>query len=88
MPIIEEVYLERFVDVMTKHGFSREGARALFEYLEEYSESTGEPVNFDPIAFRCDFAEYGSEEEAKDDLGENGFVVVAEFNGGIIVAYT
>jgi hypothetical protein len=41
-----------------KHGFSREGARALFEYFEAYEEDTGEQMEFDPVAIRCDFDEY------------------------------
>tara|TARA_R110000744_G_scaffold3698_9_gene13832 strand:+ start:1581 stop:1877 length:297 start_codon:yes stop_codon:yes gene_type:complete len=35
-----------------------EGAKALFEYLEEIEEETGEEMDFDSVAIRCDFAEY------------------------------
>jgi hypothetical protein len=41
-------------------SFSRIGAYALAEYLEEYEESTGEEIEFDSVAIRCDFAEYDS----------------------------
>ena len=50
----------QFVNEMAQaqHGFSREGARALFEYFEAYEEDTGEQMEFDPVAIRCDFDEY------------------------------
>jgi hypothetical protein len=41
-------------------GWSYDGARALAEYLEEYEESTGEELDFDYVAIRCDFSEYES----------------------------
>lgn len=40
--------------------WSRAGALALAEYLEEMEESTGEEMELDVIAIRCDFAEYSS----------------------------
>jgi hypothetical protein len=47
-----------FTDEMIKHGFSYEGTKALFKYLEQYEEDTDHELEFDPIAFRCDFDEY------------------------------
>jgi hypothetical protein len=41
-------------------GWTRAGAFALAEYLEEYEESTGEEMEFDHVAIRCDFSEYKS----------------------------
>ena len=41
-------------------SFSRLGAYALAEYLEEYEESTGEELEFDFVAIRCDFSEHSS----------------------------
>lgn len=57
----------QFVDTMAQkqHGFTREGARALFEYLENFEQDTGEEMEFDPVAIRCDFDEYESLEEVK-----------------------
>ena len=40
--------------------WSRAGALALAEYLEEMEESTGEEMELDVVAIRCDFAEYSS----------------------------
>ena len=41
-------------------NWSYAGARALAEYLEEYEESTGEELEFDYVAIRCDFSEWDS----------------------------
>jgi hypothetical protein len=43
-----------------KHStaLAREGARALFEYFEQYEQDTCEQMKFDPVAIRCDFDEY------------------------------
>lgn len=38
-------------------NFSREGLMCLFEYLEEFEESTGGELELDVIAFCCDFSE-------------------------------
>jgi len=39
-------------------NWSQNGSLALAEYLEEYEESTGEELELDLIALRCDFSEY------------------------------
>jgi hypothetical protein len=44
----------------TNANWSRAGAVALAEYLEEYEENTGEELELDVCAIRCDFAEYSS----------------------------
>lgn len=75
-----------------KNNFSYEGLNALFEYLEEYEESTGEQIEFDPIALCVEYAEYRNLDEVKanypniknmDDLRDNTQVI--EFDGGIII---
>jgi hypothetical protein len=61
-------------------AWSRAGAFALAEHLEECEESTGEEIELDVVAIRCDFSEYTSlqdwaseyfsnESEAVDSLG-------------------
>jgi NADH:ubiquinone oxidoreductase subunit E len=47
---------------MGRSNFSYEGAKALMEYLEELSEDTGDNIEYDPIAFCCDYAEYSESE--------------------------
>lgn len=38
-------------------AWSWDGAKALAEYLEEYEQSTGEEMELDVCAIRCDFSE-------------------------------
>jgi hypothetical protein len=59
----------QFIDTMaqSQYGFSREGARALFEYFEQYEQDTGEDMDFDPVAIRCDFDEYENLQEIKEN---------------------
>jgi hypothetical protein len=44
----------------TNARWSYNGSLALAEYLEEYEESTGEEIELDVCAIRCDFYEYES----------------------------
>lgn len=44
-------------------NWTRAGAFALVEYLEELEEETGEEINFCPCGLRCDFSQYSSLEE-------------------------
>jgi len=39
------------------NNFSYEGLQILFEYLEQFEDDTGDELEFDVIAFCCDFAE-------------------------------
>lgn len=62
-------FVESFRACGRESQFSRAALFALFEYLEEYENSTGEEIEFDPIGICCDFAEYPSAREAADDYG-------------------
>lgn len=46
-----------FADAGRKENFSYEGLKALFEYLEQYEEDTGEEIELDVIALCCDYSE-------------------------------
>jgi len=50
-------------------SWSYHGARAMVEYLEEIEESTGELIELDIVAIRCDYSEYTSAVEAAGDCG-------------------
>ena len=79
-----------------KNNFSFEGANALQEYLEELSDDLGENIEFDPIAWCCEYSEY---EDIQDFINSTGYdkedyktiedlearTQVIEFDGGIIV---
>jgi len=51
-------------------NFSYEGKRALFDYLEEYEESTGEQLELDPIAFCVEYTEYENFKELKNNYSD------------------
>ena len=50
-------------------GWSYKGARALVEHLEQVEEDTGEEIEFDRVALRCDFSEYPNAREAAEEYG-------------------
>ena len=60
---------ERAFKNFERDNFSYDGLKALFEYLEEYEDSTGEEVELDVIALCCEYAEYDSLKEYNDDYG-------------------
>ena len=41
-------------------AWTRSGAQALAEYLEEMEEDSGEEIELDVVAIRCDFSEFAS----------------------------
>lgn len=49
-----------------KNNFSYEGKRALFDYLEQYSDDTGQQVELDTVALCCEYTEYDSFEDLQD----------------------
>lgn len=50
-------------------GWSYDGALALAEYLESFEEDTGEEIEFDRVAIRCDYDEYSTAKEAAEACG-------------------
>ena len=46
-----------------KDQFSLRGLTALFDWLEEYEEDTGEEVELDVIALCCDYSEFDDLED-------------------------
>jgi len=67
--MIKTLSQNEFIDETNKYSenyknqFSYEGKQALFDYLEEYEESTGEKVEFDYISLCCDYIEFNSFED-------------------------
>ena len=51
--------------------WSRAGAYALADYLQELEDSTGEEMELDIVAIRCDFSEFSSAAEAAGEYGWN-----------------
>ena len=48
-------------------SFTRAGALALVEHLENIEDETGEEMQFDSVGLRCDWAEYVSLVDWADD---------------------
>lgn len=94
--ITESAFVDAFQSIRPDN-FSYNGLKALFEYMEELEESTGEKMEFDVIAICCEYSEYESLEEIKNNYwelnGEKNYTLddlrdhtqVIEFNGGIII---
>ena len=57
----------QFIDQFRAHGrqdqFSYGALVALFQYMEDMEEQTGEPLQLDVIGLCCEFTEYASFEE-------------------------
>ena len=74
-------------------SFTYEGKRALFDWIEELEQDTGEEIELDIVGLDCQFSEYESLAEIQEnyndietmqDLYDNTLVV--EFDGGIIIS--
>lgn len=61
MSIVQNIGFCQFCDAFREadrtENFSYQGKKALFDYLEEYSDSTGEPVELDVIALCVEYNE-------------------------------
>lgn len=69
-------FCDAFRDMDRNENFSYEGKRALFDYLEQYSEDSGEPVDLDVIALCCEYYENDTDtiiRECKIDIDTDGF---------------
>ena len=59
-----------FTDAMIKNGFSYDGTIALFEHLEQYEQDCDHELEFDAIAFRCDYTEYDNFTDIKKEYSD------------------
>ena len=75
-------------------NFSWEGLSALFEMLTSYEEDCGIELEFDPVAFCCEYSEYSDLAEFQENYGADEYpdmdairdnTMVYEFNGGFII---
>jgi hypothetical protein len=53
-----------------REQFTYEGKQALFDWLCQYEEETGEEVECDIIGFCCEFTEYASADEGAREFFE------------------
>ncbi len=86
-------FTDSFRDMGRKDQFSYQGLRALFDYLVEYEESTGTPVELDVIALCCEYCEFDdlaevqesyTDIESLEDLQDHTTVIECD-NGHIII---
>jgi len=63
-------------------GWSYAGARALVEHLEELEDEIGEEIEFDVVALRCEYTEYGSAEEAVEACNSDDYDDLKEQSDG------
>ena len=57
-------------------NFSYEGLSVLYNHLIQFEEDTGEELEFDPIAYCCEFSEYENYIELKKDYDVDGFGIL------------
>ena len=72
--MIEVVTENQFIDRFRKirpTNFTYEGLQALFEYLEQYEDDTGEEIELDVIGLCCEFSQYDNLKEFQDDYGKD-----------------
>lgn len=66
------------------NNFSLEGAKAVFNYFDELSEEVGlgehPGIEFDPIAWCCEFSEYDSVDDAYDAYYSHDVELARELN--------
>lgn len=84
------------------NAWTRAGAFAMAKHLQSIEEDTGEQMEFDAVAIRCDFAEYPSavaaynDTTSEDELSEDDEDKALEwlrdvgqvivFEGGVIIS--
>lgn len=56
-------FRDEFYTMNRGANFSYEGLNALFDYLEQLEEDTGEEIELDVIALCCEYTEYDDLEE-------------------------
>ena len=70
-------------------NFTYDGLKALYEYLEQSEEDTGQEIELDVIALCCEYSEYGSmvefQEAYGDVLPEEHTTVIPVDAGGFII---
>jgi hypothetical protein len=58
---------DAFKSLGRDNQFSYEGLDALYDYLEQYEEDTGEKIELDVIALCCEYSEYDNLEQFRND---------------------
>ena len=95
MSIIQTVNKSQFIDNLLADDYASwtyEDAGALFDYYEQFSDDTGEDVELDRVALRCEWTRADSIDEvieeyddieSLEDLQDNTQVI--EHDGGVLL---
>ena len=78
-------FCDAFRNMNRNEQFSYDGKSALFDYLEEYEQSTMEEIELDVIAICCEFTEYENLEEFQNDYGSGNYQNMEDINNNTIV---
>jgi hypothetical protein len=73
-----------FTDAMREH-FTYEAIQALWDYFEQYESDSGEELELDPVAFRCEFNEYSSLEEFHEDYDKEEYPTMEDIENSTTV---
>jgi hypothetical protein len=68
---VSEYDFARAFEQVRPDNFSRAGLSALYDYLEDYEDSTGEQIELDVIALCCEYNEYEDLAEFQEDYGDD-----------------
>ena len=95
MSIIQTVTKSQFIDNLLADDYASwtyEDAGALYDYYEDFSDDTGEDVELDRVALRCEWTRADSIDEviedyddieSLEDLQDNTQVI--EHEGGVLL---
>ena len=69
--ISEYEFVDMFRQMNREENFSREGRLALYDYLTDLEEQLDEEYELDVIGLCCEYSEYKSFEEYKEDYNND-----------------
>lgn len=72
--IDEWEFMTAFDDYGRSDNFTRPARRALFAYLEELADDTGEDYRLDVVALCCEFCEWRNLAEFQREYGEEDYL--------------
>ena len=67
-------FIQAFSDALRADQFSREALSAIFDWMENYEDETGEETELDVIAICCDWSE-----DSPEDIAENYGIDIADW---------
>ena len=64
-------FADAFHGTQYENNFTYEGLKALYTYLDELEEETGEELELDIVALCCEYTEYESLEEFRESYSSD-----------------